>query len=278
LISNRDEIRILKSLVIKGGIILKSLRELASNVPKISDLPLDKVQASSTAHTLLDDVVQEVILQNLYEIDPDVKINVEELTPRVEWFKNSSNSLCFHLDPLDGTLAYVQQRDDYSIGAGFTRNNEFSSSVIYIPHSSRIYSAQKGKGITLENDLGQIIPFKRKIEPENFFIQKRCEDFIPVVKKLNLQSLDLKSAHHTMLAIAEGRAKLQMYNLASVHDFGISKLFVEEAGGICTDLYGNAIKFDDKFSRVPYFFSFFDKKIKIDFFSFLKDLKMLTGN
>ena len=158
---NQNEIDILKTLVIVGGIILSSLRGKVENIPKVSDLPIDKIHESSTAHTVADDVVQEVILEVLYSYLPEVRISVEEKTSRVNWFDMNKSEMCFHLDPLDGTLSYLQNRDDYAIGAAFTHNFEFTSSAIYFPVTDHLYYAEKGKGVHIQTSFGKEISFKR---------------------------------------------------------------------------------------------------------------------
>ena len=265
------EIDILKTLVITGGIILTSLQGKVTNIPKISALPVDKVRPSSTAHTIADDLVQEVILEVLYTYLPDIRVHVEETTSRVKRFSNNTSKTCFHLDPLDGTLAYVQNRTDYAIGAAFTHDRVFTSSAIYFPATDRVYYAEKGTGVHVQTSLGEQLTFTRSSRASDKYLQKRCETYVPVVKNMHLEEEDLRSAHQGMIAIAEGRARVQLYHLASPHDFGIPKLLVEEAGGVCTDNHGKVITFGPEFTRVPYFFAFYDRTTRDEFFTWLKN-------
>ncbi|MFX0061656.1 MAG: inositol monophosphatase family protein [Candidatus Hermodarchaeota archaeon] len=267
---NPDLIKVLKSIVISGGLILNAFRGKVENIPKKSDLPPDKVQESTTAHTVVDDLIQDIALEILHSHLPQIGINVEEETPRIEWFSSDKTGLCFHLDPLDGTLAYTRNRSDFSIGAAFSQNLNFIASVIFFPAQNRLYYAEKGKGVHVESSLGEEIPFSRPKRVDNKYIQKRCENLLPVIQKMGLEPFDSMSAHHTMISIAEGKVRMQMYHLASPHDFGIPKVILEEAGCICTDLEGNPVSFDPEFKRLPYFLTFFDKETKDKFFTILK--------
>lgn len=267
LTKNQKSFNILKTIVVTGGLILNAFRGKVENIPKKSDLSPDKVKKSSTAHTLVDDLIQDVALEILHSHLPDIAINVEEETSRIEWFNNDKSNFCFHLDPLDGTLAYLQNRDDFAIGAAFSRDLEFISSAIYLPAHNRLYYAEKGKGVHLQTGSGIELAFSRPEKASNKYIQKRCDDLLPVVQKMNLEPFDMMSAHHGMIAIAEGKARVEMYNMASPHDFGIPKVIVEEAGGVCTGLDGNPIVFDVEFNRLPYFLAFYDGKTRDEFFS-----------
>ncbi|MFW9854152.1 MAG: inositol monophosphatase family protein [Candidatus Thorarchaeota archaeon] len=270
MIETADLFSILKAIVVTGGLILNAFRGRVENVPKKSDLPADKVKESSTAHTLVDDLVQEIALEILYTSLPEVRINVEEVTSRTELFRDNKSSLCFHLDPLDGTLAYLKNRDDFAIGAAFSHDLHFVAAAIYFPVLDRLYYAEKGQGVRLLTGLGSELVFSRPNKAERRYVQKRCDDLLPVVQEMGLQPFDTLSAHHGMIAIAEGNARVEMYHMASPHDFGIPKVIVEEAGGICTDLDGNPIVFTPDFKRLPYFLAFYDRKTCNEFFRIFK--------
>ncbi|MGY5875542.1 MAG: inositol monophosphatase family protein [Candidatus Thorarchaeota archaeon] len=264
----RDAIltQVLLQTVIPGGIILNALRGNIENIPKESDLPLGVADSTSTAHTVADDLVQEVALAILHNHMPEVSLNAEEKTPRTALFRNNENTLCYHLDPLDGTLTYTQGKDGYAIGAAFSDNRKFIASAIHFPALDRIYVSHRGAGVSLRTSMGDSLAFQRQQPSAETYIQKRSEKLLPIVEALNLDEFDAMGAHHGMLAIAEGRARVLMYRLASPHDFGIPQVIVEEAGGICTDIEGKTIVYDEGFGRVPWFLAFFDETTKDIFF------------
>ncbi|MHA1330154.1 MAG: inositol monophosphatase family protein, partial [Candidatus Hodarchaeales archaeon] len=191
-----------------------------------------------------------------------------EKTPRDKHFTSDGSELCFHLDPLDGTFAYLEGMREYTIGAAFSHNNEFIASAVYFPSFDKLYTVRRKKVVKIQNSQGKELSFIRKRDPEKKYTQKRCEEFKSIIEKIGLEFDDTsKSAHNTMIAVAEGRLSMQMYHLASPHDFGIPQLFVEEAGGICTDLNGDMINYNDDFERLEYFLAFYDKNIKERFFN-----------
>ncbi|MFW9786854.1 MAG: inositol monophosphatase family protein [Candidatus Thorarchaeota archaeon] len=265
------ELSTLKAIVVSGGLILNSYRGKVINQPKESDLPREQVQESSTAHTIVDDLVQDVALQILHSTFPDIAVNAEEDTPRVKLFSSDRTGFCFHLDPLDGTLAYTRNRDDFAIGAAFSDNLTFVSSAIYFPAQDRLYSAKRGFGTNVEDGLGNPLVFLSDSDPEPYFTQKRCERLLPIIEKMNLTKLDIMSAHQSMIALAEKRTKILMYRMASPHDFGIPQVILEEAGGICSDQYGNEITYSPKFNRIPWFFGFANVEVKKYFFELLDE-------
>ncbi len=261
---------ILESTVVPGGLILNSLRGMVKNQPKKSDLPDSKVDSTSTAHTLADDLVQEVALHILHNQMPDVRLNAEEDTPRTKLFVGTDDDLCFHIDPLDGTYAYVSGDENFAVGAAFSENQEFIASAVYFPALDELYLAQRGEGVSVKNGLGIGMDFNKRPQAASRFTQKRAEELLPVVRKMGLEKLDTMSAHHAMISIAKGDAQVLMYHMASPHDFGIPQVIVEEAGGICTDREGKPVCYDKRFNRVPWFFAFSDENVKDVFFEKLK--------
>ena len=257
---------VLKAIVVSGGLILNSYRGKVKNDPKKSDLEAKYVQATSTAHTIVDDLVQDVALEILRSHHPSVSLNAEEDTTRVEWFSKDKTKFCFHIDPLDGTLAYTQGREDYAVGAGFSEDNIFIASAIYFPARDRLYYAEKGNGYKVTNGFGEPLEFIRGQTPAGYYIQKRCEVYVPLLEGMGLQPFDSMGAYNTMISVAEGKVAIQLYQKASPHDFGIPMVFLEEVGAVCTDGDGNPVRFDKDFNRLPYFFAFFNEDVKDKFF------------
>lgn len=265
---------VLLETILPGGIILNALRGSITNQPKKSDLPRKMADETSTAHTIADDIIQEVALSILHNRMPNARVNAEENTQRVKLFNKDTNSLCYHIDPLDGTLSYVQGKNGFAVGAAFSKNRKFMASAIYFPSLDKIFLSQRGNGVIVQNGMGKRLEFNRVISPVGKYIQKRAENLIPVVDAMHLGLFDTMGAHHGMLAIAQGCAKVLMYHLASPHDFGIPQVIVEEAGGICTDLNGEPIEYDSNFSRVPWFLAFFNTQTKNEFFSTMSSMKL----
>jgi myo-inositol-1(or 4)-monophosphatase len=264
---------VLKAIVLTGGLILTTFQGKVKNTPKTSDLPENMIEDSSIAHTPLDDLIQENALEILASHMPNIGINVEEKTDRINLFSNNKKNFCFHLDPLDGTLAFLQDRKDYSVGAAFSRNLHFIASAVYFPAFDRLYFAEKSKGIKVFDSLGKgqslsqsEQSFKRLSTPNSLYCQKRCDNLVKILDKMGLSKLDCLSAHHKVIYVAEGKASVQMCHLASPHDFGIPQVILEEAGGVCTDLEGNPIRYDETFARLPYFLGFYDESVKNAFF------------
>ncbi|MBD3408078.1 MAG: hypothetical protein GF411_18300 [Candidatus Lokiarchaeota archaeon] len=261
-----DLLNLLRETVVPGGIILRALQGKLDNRPKESDLPDDLADDKSTAHTIGDDLVQEVALQILSSHSTDFRINAEEDTPRVNTFSGTDSSFCYHLDPLDGTLSFIQGSDGYAVGAAFSRNKQFEASAIYFPARDKVYLAQRGKGIRVETQFRQELPFDRINPTSGKYIQRRAEKYVPVVESMNFTHLDTMGAHHGMVCIARGEARVLMYGRASPHDFGIPQVVVEESGGICTDSEGNPVTYEKGFPRVPLFMAFSDIETKEAFF------------
>lgn len=268
---NDNYMDVLRTIVLVGGKVLTSMQGKVTNQPKRSDLPPEKVQSSSTAHSEVDDLVQELALEILRSHLPTIQTNVEEDTPRTSMFGQNKSKYTFHLDPLDGTLAYLQGSDSYCIGAGLSKGVDFFASAIYLPARDELYMAERGKGTTMMNSLGVEQTFERRTNPAKKFVQKRCDNYLPVLEKIGLVPFQSMSAHYSMLAVAKGEVQVQLYHMASPHDFGIPQTLVEEAGGVCTNEQGQPVVFNKDFSRQPFFFAFHSEEVKDRFFDALRN-------
>ncbi|MHA1924676.1 MAG: inositol monophosphatase family protein [Candidatus Thorarchaeota archaeon] len=276
MISQDQLLPLLRATVIPGGIILNALRGRLENRPKDSDLPSHLADSLSTAHTIADDLVQEVALEILQRRGRDFRINAEENTPRTKFFSGDMTSYCYHLDPLDGTLSYLEGRDGFAVGAAFSKDLVFQAAAIYFPAQDRVYLAQKGKGVRVESGIGEEIEFTRNEPASKCFIERRVEKLLPVVEVMGLKPLKTAGSHHGMISIAQGDARVLMYGRASPHDFGIPQVVVEEAGGVCTDISGAPIQYDEAFNRVPFFLAFSSEAHKTEFFEHAVSLKLYS--
>lgn len=118
----KDSLGILCETVLPGGFILNALQGNINSRSKRSGLPDDVADAMSTAHTVAYDLVQEVALQTRQTHGCDFRINAEESTQRVQLFTGNSSSYCYHFDPLDVTLLYINDRDRFTMGVAISPN------------------------------------------------------------------------------------------------------------------------------------------------------------
>lgn len=97
--------------------------------------------AAGMAFTDIDEIAQEIILAKLYNRNPKVMVNAEEDTPLRRLFKGNQNDITVHIDPIDGTLSYVDGKDTFSSGCAISIKGQFTHTIIHAPARGLLYHA-----------------------------------------------------------------------------------------------------------------------------------------
>ena len=210
---------------------------------------INKIKSDNTPVSNGDLEVNELILNKISEITPELPIISEETTEN----KDISNLKNFWLvDPIDGTYDYINNLEEFTINAGLIINNKPVAGLINAPAKKRMfYSYKKGfayefsKGKTKNlNDIPtkksediKFISYSNKIKPE---IQKIYND-LGVKKNIRMKS-SLKfcvvAAGEYDGYVAEPRA--YEWDIAAGH------AILEHSGGTVTDFNGNEILYGKK--------------------------------
>jgi len=151
------------------------------------------------------------------------------------------------IDPLDGTLNYAHGVPIYSVSIGYAYRGEMALGVVYDPTRQELFSAERGRGASLNGVPIQVSNFTELVDcmlvtgfpnevndpPDdnvaNFFRFNRAAQ---TVRRLGSAALDV-------VYVAAGR--LDGFWEVSIWQWDIAAggLIVQEAGGLVTDVYGS---------------------------------------
>jgi fructose-1,6-bisphosphatase/inositol monophosphatase family enzyme len=130
----------------QSGVIALELQGRVANERKVDAtvLPNDSeaLRIRRAAKTVVDEVVQEVIILAALDVmDPhDVALDAEEITPSCSLFARSSDvDSTLVIDPIDGTLEYLANRDSYSICVAMARAGVLTAAFVYFPVQDILY-------------------------------------------------------------------------------------------------------------------------------------------
>lgn len=144
----------------------KLLLEYEDNVLSITD----KVIGYDFV-TDVDTTIQKLIKTRLFETFPDHECIGEEdnlSDSEISKILRSNPDIFYWIvDPLDGTLNYIQHLSEYGVSIGLVQNNEIICGVIYLPRENELFYAQKGKGAYLN---GKKIEVSQKQKLSQAFI------------------------------------------------------------------------------------------------------------
>jgi len=276
----------MKSAAIEGGRILLKCRGKVEDLADKNKVAIhDEYAAQALAKTIVDDVVQELFLARLFQVCPQVRINVEEETPLKYLFQGNQHFLTSHCDPCDGTLSYLEGKDEFATGYAISdAENNFTHTVVCIPTRGRVFAASPQKhcifnlsneqnpDFTLEDGSSSKIVFAKRILSE-----KGEKMLLSAGLKLGKTG----SAHTGIIDVATGKAAAFIYGLSKPHDSFIPYAFATACGAQVYDATGKVLTGRDivvqcengfpVFERVPSVCYFKDADVKSVILEILSD-------
>ncbi|MGX8850183.1 inositol monophosphatase family protein [Amedibacillus sp. YH-ame10] len=134
----------------QAGVVAKIMQQGILNEGKKVDLLEGEDahhKAMREAKTKADEIVQEMILTSLLPKYKDIlTLDVEEDTESIQLFTKQDYAMTLVLDPIDGTLDYLQQRDTYSICSAILQDQDMKVALVYFPARDEMYSYCDGVG------------------------------------------------------------------------------------------------------------------------------------
>lgn len=200
--------------------------------------------------TVIDTAAQQMIEERLRLIKPDYPVISEELTEQEQnrRFESISRNTFFLVDPLDGTFNYMSGIPLYAVSITFILNGITELGFIYDPVRNEMFTAQRGKGATLNNQsihCNSPRPYPecviavrpRHLPPDwhRFYTQ----DIIPNVRRIR----ELGTACLMLAWVACGRFDVSIHSRVKAWDVAAGSLLIQEAGGKCSQLDGESLRF-----------------------------------
>lgn len=255
--------------VIKAGNIALRHRGKVENIGKQYDLGKTGDIQAGTAKTIVDEIIQELFLSELYFKFPGININVEENTTLLPLFsdrivpKNKAfKYLTIHLDPVDGTKSYIEGKKEFTVGLAISnKDHQFTHTIIFAPVLNKIFSASPS-GCSIHNKIGKRYSIMKKGESRLIY-EKRIlsEKGRKEIKKLGFFLREPNSAHLAIIYTALGDSAAFLYGGSNPHDSLIPYAFAKARGVEPTNVYGEKIQGSHlefhktnnylKFERVP---------------------------
>lgn len=155
------------------------------------------------------------------------------------------------VDPLDGTIGFLNKSKDFCTMIGLMINKEIVFGVVYVPMHDKLYHAEKGKGAWLTHDGVErqihVSPMERLSHASRVVRPFRKPNFLDVILdgKLKCRSKILGSLGVRLCNVAEGEIDFYVNNssLPSKWDTAAAHIIVVEAGGKITDFEGKELDY-----------------------------------
>jgi len=229
---------------------LKILENIIRQVAKDEILPRFnrvgyEVKDDGSLLTDADLSVDKRISETLAELFPDIAFLSEEMEESEQQALIASSERLWCLDPLDGTSNFAAGIPLFATSLALFVKGEVMIGITYDPIRDEMFSAVKGQGAWLNNELLKshvsgfalnktiaIVDFKR-LQPE--LVQKLLKN-APYKSQRNLGSCVLEWAW-----MAANRGHLYLHGGMKLWDLAAGTLILDEAGGYSCTLEGDSV-------------------------------------
>ena len=220
----------------------------------------DAHYAMREAKTKVDEMVQEMLLHSVYPYLSDCcSLDVEEDTPFLDAYLIKDDSYVLILDPIDGTLPYIQQRDSFSICAGITHNHDFILAMVYFPARDQLYLYNEIEGCKIyehascclyEDGLPWTLP-TTSTSSTTIYVNDRVEkDYIEKLEALGYTVYDDSrnqiGVPDVLLSIASKQTLALCAHTRNLRDLLLGVILSKVDGGYAYDFSGNVLVYENR--------------------------------
>lgn len=155
------------------------------------------------------------------------------------------------VDPLNGTKSFVRGADTFAVVIGLVENGIPIFACVTIPVQNKVFYAEKGKGSfeKVGNEFRQIHTSSiSEIQESRLITRESSGEIRPIEEKLDQipfaeRIAEGSGAKLCVIARGDAEAHINTNFRAGIWDIAAPQLILEEAGGVVTDLDGNAIDY-----------------------------------
>ena len=228
------------------NIAVKAARRAASVINRAANqLDLLTVQSKSPNDfvTEVDRAAEQAIIEVLRDAFPGHGILAEESGE-----SGPESEYTWIIDPLDGTTNFIHGMPQYAVSIAQTKNGVLEHAVVYDPNTNEMFTASRGAGAFLndrrirvsrrtrlnESLIGTGFPFRQFDHVDAYLAMfKELTQKTAGIRRPGAASLDLAY-------VAAGRFDGFWEMGLSPWDMAAGVLLIQEAGGLVSDLSGEA--------------------------------------
>lgn len=208
-----------------------------ADIGKAADQSLTgrKAQDASTAFTVLDAAVQDILLAAVLQHFPFVRCIAEERTPLKKRFAGNASPYAVILDPIDGTLHFKRGDAPYHISIGLACAGQMLAAVVARPSEAKMFTAIKGAGafVRVGNRRPRCLQLPGAPRTNKVFISSKARPYQALARPEWDPRESPIGAALVLTEIAEGALCAYLTRQVEVYDVGPPSLIAEEAGASC---------------------------------------------
>ena len=179
---------------------------------------------------------EKIIIEELQKSHPEYGIITEE----TGIINRKNTKYRWIVDPIDGTLNFLNGIPQFAISIGYEENNEIKCGVIFDPIKNEMFCAEKGNGAYLNNSRIRVSNKKKLVDslivtggPKHSSQNKDkiFSEYVKVSKKIFSPIRKYGSASLDMAYVACGRFDGYWQRELNYWDIAAGTIILKEAGG-----------------------------------------------
>ncbi len=149
------------------------------------------------------------------------------------------------VDPLDGTKEFVEGLPQYSVAVALVENGEPVLGVVHNPATGETFWATRGEGAFADGTPIRVAEGTELLASRS---EVKRGEFTPFVGTWDVTAVG--SIEYKLAIVGAGRAAATFSRGPKWEwDVCAGAVIVTEAGGVATDLFGNALRFNQTFPK-----------------------------
>ena len=227
--------------------ITAAQREAGALMLSARDAVAEEKSGRRDVVTQYDRAVQSLLMERLSAVD-GAEFFCEELADE----SPLTGECVFIIDPIDGTMNFLKGLNHSCISVACASRGRVMVGSVYNPYTDELFTAVRGEGAFLNGRPIRVTDAPLADSIVHFGTSPYCdavtEATFALARRAYAAGLDVRrrgSAALDLCDVAAGRAGLYFEMFLSLWDYAAGALIVEEAGGVCTDMSGSPLPFDE---------------------------------
>jgi len=195
--------------------------------------------------TIADTAINDLVIEKIIQAYPTHSVRGEEASNMLD-----GSEYVWVCDPIDGTTAFSHGIPTNVFSLTLTKDGQPILGVVYDPYMERLYTAHKGNGVFVNGRALKVN--QQNLDTAWLGLASFHSPYVDAPKvhyaleRRDIRRLCSTSTIYESMLVAAGQLGGQIYVNTKAHDVASAKLFVEEAGGRVTDLFGQDQRYDQE--------------------------------
>ena len=251
-----------------------------ADIGKAADKSLisEHAQDASTAFTVLDGAIQDILLGAVLQHFPEVRCIAEERTVLKKRFAGNHSPYTVILDPIDGTYHFKRGDAPYHITIGLAHKGQMIASIVARPSENKIFTAIRGQGAYVQ--IGKRRPRRlqlpKKPRTNSAFISSKAKPHQALARPAFDPHERPIGAALVLTQLAEGKHCAYLTRQVEIYDAGPPSLIAEEAGACCYIAENRKAVYNQR-RKFAYFVAAASEDIAAQLFAIIRQVKRNKG-